>query len=900
MQTTIREGFAPVSVSKQKKMWMRKHLQESDLFSSFSDRSLSGMMKDIEHFDVLPGDTIITQGEVGDMLYVIESGEYVVMVDGKKVAKLRRKGQIFGELALMSDQPRTATIVAAKPGTLWCLDRARWKQHKRIHEDEMNAIEDERRRMKEMEEALSDVPSVEGQRPQGKDPDGKGSLSKRDSWTLIERETDNARVDTASKLIMKKTMAAFRRSSIDADISDDDKEGNKISRRRRSTKRRISIFVRDPFNTSLTTNVPMRRQSSIKRHSGGLQRVIQYHRCKSALELLQLHPTQRHPGDVETFARELYELLRSSQDTYVRRTTQNQCKMIMADAAGLKYRNSHLMFGEGGQGRRAFIVLKGKISLSVKRTVVSIVEKGGIVGETRAFSEGSRYLCDARVVGGSVEAIVLTDNVLKRLYAPWMRTINRDINVARSSAILSSCSRHRTMFVLKLATLRTYESGQLVACQGTRPFTLMIVRSGSCVMWHTDNSSIVRKAHKSLSFERHRPSPTGAKTRQRRAIRASSSHSVARESYRIFLCPRDDARARLVSSLAPGSCVGSEVIRDIADDDEREDDDVDDKRIDNDDGDENNEHSNSRHVRWTIPRHLCMISACSKRSRKVAVEFWCLKPNLVSDRILGYAGTTNKVRRFMRTRRNHYADIVDRECRSRAKMAATISSRLPPLSTSHDNVSTPPTDNSMATRVAQRLEKMFGDKSTEKKVERSQGVSQVRGRRDKSLPSFNEMERNEPIDTTQALLMLEVQSRDMADDDRFMYFGNDESDGADPPVVVRREKFRPLPFAAANTGRLMLLNLEHRRRREEQDAKIATRTKNVDVASRRTTQGKELLRRSLAKRVSAVRCFPGVYGNSLHEFPHSNRRSGLAKLWARGRRGNTGEWIRQKGVKCAL
>ncbi|XP_034441991.1 protein kinase, cAMP-dependent, regulatory, type II, alpha, B isoform X3 [Hippoglossus hippoglossus] len=80
-------------------------------------------------FEVLvkPQEHIIDQGEDGDNFYVIEKGVYDIFV--KKgggdlcVGKYDNKGS-FGELALMYNTPRAATIVATQDGALWGLDRA--------------------------------------------------------------------------------------------------------------------------------------------------------------------------------------------------------------------------------------------------------------------------------------------------------------------------------------------------------------------------------------------------------------------------------------------------------------------------------------------------------------------------------------------------------------------------------------------------------------------------------------------------------------------------------------------------------------------------------------------------------------------------------------------------------
>ncbi|OAF68471.1 cAMP-dependent protein kinase regulatory subunit [Intoshia linei] len=72
------------------------------------------------------GDTVIEQGEAGDNFYVIYSGRYEVLKsennDKIVVGSYDSKGS-FGELALMYNKPRAATIVAKTNGVLFALDR---------------------------------------------------------------------------------------------------------------------------------------------------------------------------------------------------------------------------------------------------------------------------------------------------------------------------------------------------------------------------------------------------------------------------------------------------------------------------------------------------------------------------------------------------------------------------------------------------------------------------------------------------------------------------------------------------------------------------------------------------------------------------------------------------------
>ena len=71
---------------------------------------------------VEPLTPVVTQGETGDRLYVIQLGRVGVELNGVKTGELG-PGEIFGEIALLRDVPRTATVRALEDSVLFAIDR---------------------------------------------------------------------------------------------------------------------------------------------------------------------------------------------------------------------------------------------------------------------------------------------------------------------------------------------------------------------------------------------------------------------------------------------------------------------------------------------------------------------------------------------------------------------------------------------------------------------------------------------------------------------------------------------------------------------------------------------------------------------------------------------------------
>lgn len=87
------------------------HLSAVRLFATCGKKELRTIAKTAKIIPVYRGSQIITEGEDGNTMYVILVGTARVSRGGRKLATVG-PGDSFGELALLSKGPRTATVVA--------------------------------------------------------------------------------------------------------------------------------------------------------------------------------------------------------------------------------------------------------------------------------------------------------------------------------------------------------------------------------------------------------------------------------------------------------------------------------------------------------------------------------------------------------------------------------------------------------------------------------------------------------------------------------------------------------------------------------------------------------------------------------------------------------------------
>lgn len=101
-------------------------LRKSPLFEGLSDDELQQLMDNAQPVSLRAGEVLMRQGEAGDTAYVVMSGEFEVhKQSGQSKIKIdiRNPGDVLGEMALLSQSPRSATVTAATDCEALCISK---------------------------------------------------------------------------------------------------------------------------------------------------------------------------------------------------------------------------------------------------------------------------------------------------------------------------------------------------------------------------------------------------------------------------------------------------------------------------------------------------------------------------------------------------------------------------------------------------------------------------------------------------------------------------------------------------------------------------------------------------------------------------------------------------------
>ncbi|XP_038143488.1 cGMP-dependent protein kinase 2 [Cyprinodon tularosa] len=103
-----------------------KAIQKNDFLSRLDDEQISMMVDLLRSSQFKPGEEVIKEGSEGDSMYIVAAGELMVTQSGRDLRSLTT-GDVFGELAILYNCKRTATVKAKTPVHLWCMERQTYR-----------------------------------------------------------------------------------------------------------------------------------------------------------------------------------------------------------------------------------------------------------------------------------------------------------------------------------------------------------------------------------------------------------------------------------------------------------------------------------------------------------------------------------------------------------------------------------------------------------------------------------------------------------------------------------------------------------------------------------------------------------------------------------------------------
>ncbi|KAF8562160.1 hypothetical protein P879_05774 [Paragonimus westermani] len=102
--------------------FIKQAIMENEFLNHLAQDQLNNLIDCMYPIAHKAGETLIAEGELGNMVYVLFDGRLEISKDGKKLREIE-KCTVLGELAILYNCKRTATVKAVTPCQLWAIDR---------------------------------------------------------------------------------------------------------------------------------------------------------------------------------------------------------------------------------------------------------------------------------------------------------------------------------------------------------------------------------------------------------------------------------------------------------------------------------------------------------------------------------------------------------------------------------------------------------------------------------------------------------------------------------------------------------------------------------------------------------------------------------------------------------
>lgn len=126
--------------------WLNNFFKNSPLFSGFHEEDINHLVDYMDRANFSKGETIIKEGELGEWFFIVRSGQIKVCIKKwlrglSKVATLGPE-DFFGEMALVNEEPRSATLIAEEDSTCFMLYKSKFESLIKNNSTFKKALED--------------------------------------------------------------------------------------------------------------------------------------------------------------------------------------------------------------------------------------------------------------------------------------------------------------------------------------------------------------------------------------------------------------------------------------------------------------------------------------------------------------------------------------------------------------------------------------------------------------------------------------------------------------------------------------------------------------------------------------------------------------------------------------
>jgi len=113
-------------------------LRSVSIFAELDEAEAAGLERLVRRRRYDEGEVVVSEAERGDALYVLVRGKVKVVLYGATgreviLSIFKEPGDFFGEMSLLDDEPRSATVTAMEPSELVVLSRANFRAHLARH-----------------------------------------------------------------------------------------------------------------------------------------------------------------------------------------------------------------------------------------------------------------------------------------------------------------------------------------------------------------------------------------------------------------------------------------------------------------------------------------------------------------------------------------------------------------------------------------------------------------------------------------------------------------------------------------------------------------------------------------------------------------------------------------------